>query len=103
MSQAIVTESKLTAIGDAIRQQLGTSVSYTLDEMASAIASISGGGGGGGNEDAIIEGNVSTITNNTASRIKAYLFSGISTLTEANFGNVAVISQSAFAFCYHLS
>ena len=47
MSQAIVTESKLTAIGDAIRQQLGTSTPYTLDEMATAIASISGGGGGG--------------------------------------------------------
>ena len=51
MSQAIVTESKLTAIGDAIRQQLGTSTPYTLDEMATAIASISGGGGGGGDDN----------------------------------------------------
>lgn len=41
----VITTSKLTAIGDAIRAKTGSSASMTLDEMVTAIGNISGGGG----------------------------------------------------------
>ena len=44
MSKVIVTESKLTAIANAIRSKLGVQTEYALDDMPNAIASISGGG-----------------------------------------------------------
>lgn len=40
----VITTSKLTAIGDAIRTKTGSAASMTLDEMVTAIGSISGGG-----------------------------------------------------------
>lgn len=43
-SQYVITTSKLTAIGDAIRAKTGSAASMTLDEMVTAIGSISGGG-----------------------------------------------------------
>lgn len=55
MSQAIVTESKLVAIGDAIRSKTGGSSPLTLDEMATEIANISGGGGGGDEKEYEVE------------------------------------------------
>jgi len=45
MSRAIITESLLTAIANAIRTKLGGSDEYTPAEMATAIASIPTGGG----------------------------------------------------------
>lgn len=45
-SQYVITTSKLTAIADAIRTKTGSAASMTLDEMVTAIGSISGGGGG---------------------------------------------------------
>ncbi len=44
MSKAIISESLLTGIGDAIRAKNGSSVTYTPAEMATAIGQISGGG-----------------------------------------------------------
>lgn len=44
----LASKSKLTAIANAIRAKLGVSTQYSLDNMPTAIASISGGGGGGG-------------------------------------------------------
>lgn len=43
----LASKSKLTAIANAIRTKLGVSTQYSLDDMPTAIASISGGGGGG--------------------------------------------------------
>ena len=44
MSKAIITESLLTAIADAIREKTGETADLTPAEMAEAIATISGGG-----------------------------------------------------------
>lgn len=44
MSKAIITESKLTAIADAIREKAGTQDTMTVDEMATAISEMSTGG-----------------------------------------------------------
>lgn len=43
MSKAIITESKLTAIADAIREKTGTVDTMTVDEMATAISDMSTG------------------------------------------------------------
>lgn len=40
----LASKSKLTAIANAIRTKLGVSTQYSLDDMPTAIASISGGG-----------------------------------------------------------
>lgn len=45
MSKVICTKEKIDDIADAIRDQLSSSDTYTLDDMPDAIASISGGGG----------------------------------------------------------
>lgn len=45
MSKAVITESLLTDIADAIREKTGESSAMTPSEMATAIAGISGGGG----------------------------------------------------------
>lgn len=42
--KVIVSKSKLTAIGDAIREKAGVSGTLTLDEMASKISNIQSGG-----------------------------------------------------------
>ena len=41
----LASKSKLTAIANAIRAKLGVSTQYSLDDMPTAISSISGGGG----------------------------------------------------------
>jgi hypothetical protein len=56
----MVLTDKLTAIGDAIREQTGSSELMTLDAMPDAIRGISGGGGGGNEptaEELTITGN----------------------------------------------
>lgn len=44
MSKAVITESSLSDIGDAIREQLGVSTEYLPSQMGAAVRSISGGG-----------------------------------------------------------
>ena len=46
MTKALITESTLTAIADAIRAKGGTSAALTPAQMATAIAAIPSGGGG---------------------------------------------------------
>ena len=48
MSEAIITESYLTDIADAIRAKNGSNETYTPAEMAAAISNIPSGGSGGG-------------------------------------------------------
>lgn len=44
MAKVLVTDTKLTAIGDAIREKTGSSDKMTLDEMPDKIRAIEGGG-----------------------------------------------------------
>lgn len=64
MSKAIITESKLTAIADAIREKTGTADLMTVDEMATEITNLPTGGSGTGKyADAVINlGFTSTLT-----------------------------------------
>ena len=66
MSRAIITESLLTGIADAIRAKLGGSDAYTPSEMATAIASIPTGGGGATN---VVQGTFTGTTTGAAMAI----------------------------------
>lgn len=48
MAKVLVTDTNLTNIANAIRGKNGATTSYKVDEMASAIESISTSGGSGG-------------------------------------------------------
>ncbi len=43
-NEVIISTSKLTALGDAIRSKTGGQSDLTLDEMATAVANIPSGG-----------------------------------------------------------
>lgn len=68
MSKALITESTLTAIADAIRAKGGSSGAMTPSQMASAITAIPSGGGGdvvfppGGANPEFLETHSDTIT-----------------------------------------
>lgn len=68
MSKALITESTLTAIADAIRAKGGTSAALTPAQMSAAITAIPSGGGGdepfppGGANPAFIETHSEIIT-----------------------------------------
>lgn len=103
MSQAIVTESKLVAIADAIRSVGSLSGSMTLDQMASAILSLSGGGGGGGGDiDAFVDGTISEVTT-SASKVRDYCFNSASGLTKFIGTQVLSVGPNAFYACINLS
>jgi hypothetical protein len=106
MSQAIVTESKLVAIADAIRSQTGGTTPLTLDQMASEIANISGGGGGGGDNEAdiILSGGLSgsSYTNNTISFLRSCAFYYYNGLSEVTLNGITGIGESAFERCSSL-
>lgn len=104
MSQAIVTESKLVAIADAIRSQTGGTSSLTLDQMASEIANISGGGGGGSADyGAFAMGTLSEIDLGTATFVRSSAFVNLSSLSSVKGLNVLSVSASAFYSCTNLA
>lgn len=73
--------SKLTAIGDAIREKLGTTQTYTLEEMATAIRSIA-----------------STLDLDiTNDAMAAYLASVESSYTDDNYSSVSVVGNFSSA------
>lgn len=104
MSKAIVTESKLVAIGDAIRSVAGTSSTMTLDQMASAILSLSSGGGGGGDDvTGYIDGTVTAVDNSSATYVPSYKFYYCSQLSSVNLPNVTSMGIAAFSYCTSLT
>lgn len=50
MGKVLITDSKITAIANAIREKVGSSETYTLDEMPAAITNIQVGEGVGSTE-----------------------------------------------------
>lgn len=50
MGKVLITDSKITAIANAIREKVGSSETYTLDEMPAAITNIQVGEGAGSTE-----------------------------------------------------
>ena len=72
MSKAIITESYLTDIADAIRAKLNVQTEYLPSDMAAAIASISGGG------DTLAEWDFKTSLTDSINNLTATLYNGAS-------------------------
>lgn len=97
MAKVLVTDSYLTAIGDAIREKSGSSIQYTPAEMADAIMSIPTGSGTGA-EDAFITGAYTGIyTNNRVSKVGSTLFASQPYITRVELPEVTQIVDNAFS------
>ena len=71
---------KLDAIGAAIREKTGDTNKYTLDEMVTAIGTISGGGGG--SAAGLIDGTTTVLKDGDAKAVNMAFIN--SNLTEIN-------------------
>jgi hypothetical protein len=101
MSKVLVTESYLTAIGDAIRSKNGDSTKYKPSEMAGAINDITAQDNTVLNSilDRSIRGNY---VNNDLTEIGNSAFSDCDKLTSATFTKVTKVGTSAFNGCRSL-
>ena len=105
MSTALITESLLTNIANAIRAKAGTNQTFTPAQMVTAIQNIPAGI----SEDNIIERNVSTlfrtssIYNETVSFIGQGAFAYTLNLKKVTFTACEKISAAAFVYCKSLS
>ena len=101
MSKVLVTESYLTAIGDAIRNKNGSTIKYKPSEMADAINDITTQDNTVLNSilDRSISGNY---VNDDLTEIGPHAFANCDELTAATFTKVTKISENAFSFCRSL-
>lgn len=97
MAKVLVTESYLSAIGNAIREKNFSSVPYTPGEMAQAILDIPTGGVNYGNEDKFIDGTyVGAYINDRVTRIDNKIFRDNPNITSVSFENVESITDETF-------
>lgn len=98
MAKVLVTESYLSAIADAIRDRLGTAVTYTPAEMAAAIESIPTGG-----VDRLPERIANTLSgawiDSTTTYVGKYAFAGCTLLTSVEFSAATNIDNYSFDSC----
>ena len=101
MSKVLVTESYLTAIGDAIRSKNSSTDRYKPSEMAGAINDITTQDNTVLNSilDRSISGNY---VNDDLTEIGEHAFSCCSNLTSATFTKVTKIGGNAFFYCRSL-
>lgn len=101
MSKVLVTESYLTAIGDAIRSKNSSTDRYKPSEMAGAINDITTQDNTVLNSilDRSISGNY---VNDDLTEIGDYAFASCANLTSATFTKVTKIVKDAFFYCRSL-
>ena len=101
MSKVLVTESYLTAIGDAIRSKNSSTDRYKPSEMAGAINDIT-------TQDntvlnSILDRSISgDYVNDDLTEVGSYAFAHCTHLTSVTFTKVTKISEYAFYFCRSL-
>jgi hypothetical protein len=101
MSKVLVTESYLTAIGDAIRSKNGDSTKYKPSEMANAINNITAQDNTVLNS--ILDRSISgDYVNDDLTEIGEYAFFDCDKLTSATFTKVTKVGTSAFNGCRSL-
>lgn len=97
MARVLVTDTHLTAIGDAIRAKSASNITYTPAEMAQAILDIPAGGANAGNEDAFITGAFNgPYINDRVEEINTKVFTSLPGLTIASFQNVKTMADGVF-------
>lgn len=101
MSKVLVTESYLTAIGDAIRSKNSSTDRYKPSEMAGAINDITTQDNTVLNSilDRSISGNY---VNDDLTEVGDYAFTHCALLTAATFTKVTKVGEGAFYFCRSL-
>lgn len=101
MSKVLVTESYLTAIGDAIRSKNGSTAKYKPSEMADAINDITTQDNTVLNSilDRSISGNY---VNNDLTEVGDSAFANCLQLTSATFTKVTKVGEGAFFYCLSL-
>lgn len=101
MSKVLVTESYLTAIGDAIRSKNSSTDRYKPSEMAGAINDIT-------TQDntvlnSILDRSISgDYVNDDLTEVGGYAFANCNNLTTATFTKVTKIVKNAFSYCRSL-
>lgn len=101
MSKVLVTESYLTAIGDAIRSKNSSTTKYKPSEMADAINDIT-------TQDntvlnSILDRSISgDYVNDDLTEVGSYAFANCNNLTTATFTKVTKIVKNAFFYCRSL-
>ena len=101
MSKVLVTESYLTAIGDAIRSKNSSTTKYKPSEMAGAINDIT-------TQDntvlnSILDRSISgDYVNDDLTEVGSYAFANCNNLTTATFTKVTKIVKNAFFYCRSL-
>lgn len=101
MSKVLVTESYLTAIGDAIRSKNSSTDRYKPSEMAGAINDIT-------TQDntvlnSILDRSISgDYVNDDLTEVGGYAFANCNNLTTATFAKVTKIVKNAFFYCRSL-
>lgn len=101
MSKVLVTESYLTAIGDAIRSKNSSTDRYKPSEMAGAINDIT-------TQDntvlnSILDRSISgDYVNDDLTEVGGYAFANCNNLTTATFTKLTKIVKSAFSYCRSL-
>ena len=101
MSKVLVTESYLTAIGDAIRNKNGSTSQYKPSEMAGAINDIPTQGSQDNTVlNSILDRSISgNYVNDDLTEIGKYAFAYCEQLTSATFKKVTKVSDGAFNSC----
>lgn len=101
MSKVLVTESYLTAIGDAIRNKNGSTSQYKPSEMAGAINDIPTQGSQDNTVlNSILDRSISgNYVNDDLTEIGNYAFSKCVKLTSATFKKATKVGDSAFFDC----
>lgn len=93
----IIPKADYVALLDAIREKSGTSALMTTPEAAAVVDAIETGGGDP--QEDLIKVNNNTLTsfsNSTITKIRAYMFKGCSALTSIDIPNVTKIDTEAF-------
>lgn len=103
MSKRLYEESDIKAVADAIRAKNGSTGTYKLSEMATAISKIETGGDTSV-EDAIVDRTISgNYTNDRVTSIGSYAFYGCQNLKSVNFPEVRRIEENSINSCVNLT
>ena len=89
----------LTDVATAIKNKTGKTDAITPSNFDTEIASIQSGGGDTTQEDGLIEGTITSYSNNRVTSVREYTFSSYSTLTKIDLPKVIEIKRNGFTSC----
>lgn len=104
MAKKLYEESSVRAIADAIRAKNGSTDTYKIAEMPTAISAIPTGGSGDSQEDAIIQRTISgAYSNDRITTVGKNAFFACLQLKSVDFPNVTSVNDNAFTSSRNLT